>query len=250
MNDRVSRYPDSEALAQAAAELFIELVNDAIAERGQCHVALAGGATPRATYAALARETCAARVDWSRVQVYWGDERCVPPNSLDSDFRLAWETLLAHVPIPAEHVHRMRGELEPRAAMEEYDALLHQAFPGVSWPRFDLILLGLGTDGHTASLFPGTAALAETERWVAANFVPQLDAWRLTLTLPAINHAANILFLVSGARKAEILREALRPADHSAPLAARRVHPIHGTLRWLVDAEAAALLGTGYINEE
>jgi 6-phosphogluconolactonase len=225
-------YPDAATLARAAAERFVTLAKEAVAAQGQFVVALAGGSTPQATYALLATEEWATRVDWSRVHVLWGDERCVPPGHAESNYRMAREALLDQVPIPADHVHRIRGELPPHQAATAYEAEL-RAVLGAGG-RFDLILLGMGADGHTASLFPNTTAVEEREQTVVAVYVERLQAWRVTLTLPAINDARHALFLVSGSTKAD----ALSRVRAGEPLPAALVHPIQGHLIWLVDQDA------------
>jgi 6-phosphogluconolactonase len=246
----VEVYPDAERLAGATAEHFVSLAREAIASQGRFAVALAGGSTPRAAYALLARDTLATRLDWSRVHVFWGDERCVPPDHADSNYRMARQALLDHVPLPAENVHRMRGELEPAQAAAEYEQSLRAFFTSVSRDqtaeppaRFDLILLGMGDDGHTASLFPGTAAIREQTRWVMAHFVEKLDAWRITLTPAAINAAANVTFVVSGSGKAQRLGQVLTGPRQPDVLPAQIVNPDYGRLRWLVDEAAATALG-------
>jgi 6-phosphogluconolactonase len=245
---------DPESLARAGAEHFVAFATAAIAARGRFAVALSGGETPRDMYAELARPPLLDRVDWSRVHVFWGDGRCVPPDHPDSNYRMARETLLDHVPLPAANIHRIQGEIEPEQAALEYEQELRGVFSGSpdraasgdagEPPRFDLILLGMGEDGHTASLFPGTPALRERRRWVVAQRVEKLDAWRITLTLPVINAAADVLFLISGAKKAKALSRVLAdapPAD-AEDLPARLVAPTAGRIIWLVDAAAAALL--------
>jgi 6-phosphogluconolactonase len=200
--DQVQAYPDMAGLARAAAEYFVTLSAIAIAAHERFTVALAGGSTPRAMYALLTLDEFATRVDWSRVQVFWGDERCVPPDHPDSNYRMARTTLLDHVPLPVGNVHRIHGELEPVQAATEYQEVL-RAFFSPSYvgreidqtpvARFDLILLGMGDDGHAASLFPGTAALGEQERWAMAHYVDKLGEWRITLT-PALLNAAAISY--------------------------------------------------------
>jgi 6-phosphogluconolactonase len=241
----VRTYPDPASLARAAAEHFVTLAAEAIAARGRVAVALSGGSTPRATYALLATEEFAAQLDWSRVHVFWGDERCVPPDHPDSNVRLARETLLDHVPLPAGNVHRIHGEVEPEAAAQAYAAEL-RAFFGTQWPSFDLVLLGMGNDGHTASLFPGSAALRETARPVVAVRAEYQDrpAHRVTLTPPAINAARQVLFLVAGAAKAETLQAVLEGPAGRFP--AQRIRPTSGRLTWQVDIEAASRL-KGYV---
>ena len=236
----IRTYPEAASLARAAAEHFVTLATAAIAARGQFVVALSGGSTPRTTYALLASDEFAARVDWPRVRVFWGDERCVPPDHPDSNYRMAREALLDKVPIPAENVHRMRGELPPDQAAAAYQAEL-EAVLGAGG-RFDLILLGMGANGHTASLFPGTAALHEQTRWAVAHYVDKLRAWRVTLTPVAINAAAHVISIVSGAGKAERLREVVTGPYQPDILPAQIVRPTDGRLLWLVDAAAAVHL--------
>lgn len=229
------------ALAEEAANHFVEVAAKALTELGTFRVALSGGATPRSLYARLASEPFLSRVDWGRVQVFWGDERCVPPDHPDSNYRLAHELLLSKVPVRPENVYRMRGEAaDPDLAAAEYAGELQTAF-GLKRgerPRFDLILLGMGTDGHTASLFPHSPALREVTRLAVAAYVEAVKGYRITLTLPVLNSAASVLFLVSGGDKAERLRGALggKPS-HAAP--ASMVRPERGTLQWIVDRAAA-----------
>lgn len=233
--------PNPAAVARAAAERIVALAAAAIAGRGRFSMALAGGGTPEATYSLLASDEFAARVDWPRVHVFWGDERCVPPDDPGSNFRMADAALLSQVPIPVGNVHRMCGELEPQAAAEDYAGEL-RAFFATPWPRFDLILLGMGNDGHTASLFPGSAALRETGRPVVSVTAHYQDrpACRVTLTPRAINEAREVLFLVTDAAKAEILRAVLE--GPKGPYPAQQIHPTSGQLTWLVDAAAASEL--------
>ncbi len=232
-------YPDSAALAEAAAEHFVDHARQALAQRPRFAVALSGGTTPQAAYMRLAVPDFARQVDWPRVHIFWGDERCVPADHVDSDFRMAREALLNHIPLPPQNIHRLRGELEPRQAATDYAQDL-RAFFGEAAPCFDLVLLGLGEDGHTASLFPGTAALRENEKWVAANWVEKLHTWRLTLTPPVINQALQATFIVSGAHKAEIVCEVLtgpyQPEVWPAQLVKAR------QVVWLADAAAASLV--------
>jgi 6-phosphogluconolactonase len=251
-NQGVEAYSAAASLARGAADHFVALAGEAIARRGRFAVALAGGSTPKAMYALLATDEYADRVDWARVHVFWGDERCVPPDHPDSNYRMARETLLDHVPLPVGYVHRMRGEMAPAQAAAEYERTLRTFFSspaagregGDEEPtaRFDLILLGMGDDGHTASLFPGTAVIDEQTRWVVAHYVEKLSAWRVTLTPVVINAAANVTFIVSGAGKAERLRQVLAGPYQPHTLPAQIVRPDYGRLRWLVDAAAAALL--------
>ena len=251
----IEEYPDAERLAQAVADHFVRLARQAVANNGRFAVALAGGSTPRVAYTLLAGNEFATRVDWSHVHVFWGDERCVPPDHADSNYGMAREALLEHVPLPPENVHRIRGELAPAQAAAGYENALRaffsppaedrQANGETNVARFDLILLGMGDDGHTASLFPGTVAVSEHTRWVMANFVEKLDSWRITLTSAVINAAANVTFVVSGSGKAERLRQVLTGPYQPDALPAQLVNPDRGRLRWLVDEAAATLLKGG-----
>jgi 6-phosphogluconolactonase len=251
----VEMYPDAEALAEAAATLFVTLTREAIAARGRATVALSGGSTPLGLFRRLATPQFVSQTNWSKIHLFWGDERFVPPDHPDSNYGAARQALIEHVPIPADQVHRMRGELPPETAAEEYERELRAFFAQgrdlSSWPRFDLLFLGLGADGHTASLFPGAAVLHETSRWVVAYFadaaprptLPGLThAWRITLTPPVINAARTVAFLVSGADKAECLEQVLAGPEQPDLIPAQIVRPTEGHLRWLVDAAAAAEL--------
>jgi 6-phosphogluconolactonase len=241
---RVAVVPDAEALVRLAAGEVARRAGEAVRARGRFAVALAGGSTPQALHRLLADPAAPyrQRVDWRRTHVFFGDERCVPPDHPDSNFGAARAALLAHVPVPAGQVHRLRGEdPAPARAAADYERELRAlgAAPG-QVPRLDLVVLGLGEDGHTASLFPGTAALLERERLVLANHVPQLGAWRLTVTLPLLAAARAALFLVSGARKAGAVAAVL--ADAGRELPAGRVRLDDGDLGWLLDGAAAARL--------
>lgn len=229
---------DADGLARVAASRFVALASAAVAERGQFAVALAGGSTPRPVYTLLAGQPLAGEVDWARVEVFWGDERCVPPDHADSNYRMARRVLLDRVPISREHVHRIRGELPPQEAAAAYWLVLQEDLGGDG--RFDLILLGMGADGHTASLFPDTPAVSERERSVVAVYVKKLDVWRATLTLPVINAARHVMFLVTGQEKAD----ALARVHAGEPLPAAMVQPSDGHLTWLVDRDAASKLAT------
>jgi len=229
----VERFADAAAVARACAERFCAAAQKK--SNGRFFVALAGGNSPRATYALLAQPPYRDRVPWENLQIYFGDERCVPPDHPDSNYRMAQETLLSHVPLTAEQVHRIPGELPPMEAADDYAIQLRPA--GVP-PRFDLILLGMGPDGHTASLFPGTAALNETNLPVMAVYVPKLDAWRVTLTAPILSNAAEVIVSAPGAEKADALKLALEGPPGSVPI--QLVQP--ASLTFLVDRAAAAKL--------
>jgi 6-phosphogluconolactonase len=240
MGVEIKIVPDNAALAQAAAQEFHHLAEAAVRERGRFCVALAGGNTPRAIYSLLASEH--RQLPWDSIHIFFGDERHVPPDHPDSNFRMASESLLSKVPILQKNVHRIRAELDAEAAAEQYDQELREFFQLIDhdWPRFDLILLGLGDDGHTASLFPGSKALTEMSRRVVANWVEKLQTFRITLTYPVLNHGAEVMFLVSGASKAQILSQVLRLGAKEYP--AQNVQPASGRLLWLVDKDAGSLL--------
>ncbi len=240
----VEIFPDRNALVRAEAERVVTLAREAIAARGRCLLALSGGSTPKPLYELLATQPYAGQIDWSRVHLFWGDERCVPPDHPESNYRMTREALIDRVPLPADNVHRIRGEDDPQQAAEAYERTLRQFFGPDDPPRrsFDLVLLGMGPDGHTASMFPGTAAPGETRRWVMAVHIERpRDMWRVTLTTVVLNAAADVTFLVAGADKAARLEEVLHEPGER-PLPAQRIHPTHGALHWMVDAAAAAQL--------
>lgn len=245
-NRIVRRLANVNEVSRAAAEEFVRIAKAACTARDRCTVAMAGGSTPRLLYQLLAAEPFRSQVDWARVEFFWGDERAVPPGHADSNFGMANQALLTKLAMPAAQVHRMEAERADRdVAARAYQAELARVF-GVSLegdpPVLDLVLLGMGADGHTASLFPHTAALKETRRWVVANHVPKLNADRLTMTYPMLNRAANVLFLVAGADKALVLVQVLEgPPDHDR-LPSQAIQPAAGSLTWLVDAAAAASL--------
>lgn len=235
---------DAAALAQEGAKRFAEAAEAATGRAGRFTVALAGGSTPKRLYEVLAAEPYRSRVPWNRTHVFCGDERAVPTEHRDSNFGMAQASLLVGVPIPPRQVHRMAGEREDlEAAAREYEADIAETFgvpPGGDPPAFDLILLGIGADGHTASLFPHTDALRETRRWVVRNHVPKLKADRLTFTLPILNRARTILFLVSGPDKAPTLRDVLEGPPDPERLPAQLIRPSGGRVIWLADGPAAA----------
>lgn len=231
-------YETPQELAEAAARDFATLAEEAIGERGRFAVALAGGSTPRATYEVLAGDY-AGRIDWDSVHLFFGDERGVGPDHEDSNYRMAREALLDHVPVGG--VHRMRGELPLGDAAAAYEEELREFF-GEDPPRFDLILCGLGEDGHTLSLFPETSALDVTDRWVVANPVLKLETTRLTLTVPVANAASTVIFLVAGEGKAAALREVLEGDADPRAYPAKLVRPESGELIWMADRAAAGSL--------
>ncbi len=238
--------PDLGAAARLAAARVARRCAAAVAERGECALALAGGDTPRALYTLLASEPFRTDIPWGQVRVFWGDERGVPPTDPRSNYRMAYETLLPHVPIPPDRIHRMPAERpDGAAAAEEYAGLLRAHLPASTdgVPRLDLALLGLGADAHTASLFPGTPVLRET-RLVFSYDVPDLGTSRMTLTLPMLNHAGEVLFLVSGASKARALAAVLEGPRDPDTVPAQGVKPAGGQVVWIVDAAAASRLSS------
>jgi 6-phosphogluconolactonase len=243
---RLEVFRGYEALIEAAAEKFIRVGAGAIEEKGRFAVALSGGSTPRPLYAMLAGKF-AGSIDWSCVHLFWGDERCVPPDDPRSNYRMVRESLLDGVSIPLANVHRIHGEEDPKTAAAEYEKELRSFFAGIRGdgpPRvgFDLVLLGMGDNGHTASLFPGLPAVTEKERWVMAQFVEVVSMWRITLTPVVINAAEHVFFLVSGADKAERLRDVLDGPVRPEKLPAQAIKPGRGQLLWLVDDGAAGCL--------
>jgi glucokinase len=234
-------FAGSAEVAKAAKEEFLLAAKSAIGARGRFAVALAGGNTPKEMYESLA----GAEIDWKKVHLFFGDERCVPPDHPGSNYRMVREALISKVAIPEGNVHRVPTErASPARAAFEYEGEIREFFKlgPADAPRFDLVLLGMGADGHTASLFPGTAALTERERLVVAHWVPRLDSQRITLTLRALNGAAAVHFLVVGEEKAAAVRSVLQPAPGEAALPARLVHPSSGRLVWMLDRAAAAKL--------
>lgn len=237
--------PDAEAVALRAADLFASAAQEAAAARGRFAVALSGGETPRALYRLLARQQFSQKIPWRRVQLYWGDERCVPPDDPASNYAMASDSFIKHVPIAEGNVHRMRGEDAPAAAAQAYDVVLRglaaQERPRAEVPVFDLVLLGLGRDGHTASLFPHSDALAEEERFCVATEAPD-GTPRLTVTAPVINAARRVWLLATGPEKSGMVAEVLEGLRVPRAVPAQGVSPVHGTLTWLLDEAAAAEL--------
>ncbi len=228
-------------LEEAAAAEFLQIVSNVLSKRALCHIALAGGGTPRRVYRLVGSGSQKMEIDWDRVHLFFGDERMVPPTDSDSNYRMVYAELISHVPIPAVNVHRMRGEVPAEDAAAMYDEELAAIFQA-KINTFDLILLGLGKDGHTASLFPGTDAVEETLRSVRAVHVPWYGSWRTTLTFPIINRAREVIFLVSGKSKASIVHRLMTAAGPAVELPASLIRPENGNLRWMLDSEAAELL--------
>jgi 6-phosphogluconolactonase len=238
--------PDSAALSRAAADEFLRAARAAIEKRARFTVALSGGSTPKAIFGLLAADEAEGRnkLAWDKVQVFFGDERHVPPDHPDSNYRMASEALLSKVPIPTANVHRVRAELDAALAAAEYESELRSVFGSRAGeiPRFDLIMLGMGPDGHTASLFPGSAALKEQTALVCANWVEKFNSHRITFTYPLLNAADEVMFVAGGADKAEMLRNVLRGDPSGRTYPAQGVRPVAGRLLWLVDEAAAGKL--------
>ena len=241
----ITVHTDPDRLADLVAERLIALSTTAIAQRDAFHLALSGGSTPKRLYQALAGKKRQSRIEWNRIHLYFGDERAVPPTHADSNYRMAREALIDHVQIPADNVHRMAASpehIEQDAAA--YAELLSSRLPrnAAGLPSFDAILLGLGPDGHTCSLFPDTPILDETTRSVAPVHVARLDSWRLSLTYPVLNAARHLMFLVAGADKAAILRRICQSATRSADLLPVERIRAQGQVEWHLDQAAAAEL--------
>lgn len=234
-------FPDDESLSRTAAELFVVEAKAAVQKKDRFAVALSGGGTPRRTYQILAGPTYRDQVEWEKVHVFWGDERCVPPGDPKSNERMARRALLDHVPVLSDQVHPIRCAESPEDSANQYEALLRAQFgPGPA--AFDLVLLGLGENGHTASLFPGTSVVEEQKRWVAAVYLPEQDLYRITLTAPIINMAGKIVFLVSGEGKAKVLKAVLEGPSNPRHFPAQMIKPADGELVWLVDHKAGQML--------
>lgn len=230
--------PDAMALFHYGAGLFSRLCRESIDRTGFFTVALSGGSTPRGLFGQLAAEPYRSHISWGDIHFFWGDERCVPPDHPDSNFRMVYEALLSRVPVKDSHIHRPWAEdPDPARAAALYEAEIQQFFSlrNNEFPRFDLILLGMGEDGHTASLFPGSPALQEESRIFVSNYVEKLQAHRLTLTFPAINSASHVAVLLSGKSKAPVLKRVLEN-DNSYPI--QQVSPVHGKLLYIADHEA------------
>jgi 6-phosphogluconolactonase len=252
---------DPAALGRRAAQYFLEMASEAVQARGRARIAISGGSTPKTTFALLADPNgpWRAHMPWDALDLYWVDERCVPPDQADSNYRMTREAMLDHVPLKPEQIHRIEGELDPEAAAARYESELRNGFrlEGAETPRFDLVALGMGPDGHTASLFPHTEAIHELSRLSIANHVPQQkDSWRITLTWPVINHASSVFFLIAGNDKAAVLNEVLTGPRDPERLPSQLIWPASGILTLILDKAAAALLpatdaeGCGFLERE
>jgi len=245
-NREVRILADANSIAQTAAAEFLEAARQAVSEKGSFSVALAGGSTPKALYGLLATNPLLqAKVPWSKIQFFFGDERHVPPNDAESNFRMAEEAMLGKAPVDPKQVHRIKGEKRNAAqAAEEYEQDLRASFrlQAGQFPRFDLVLLGMGPEGHTASLFPGTKALKEERRLVVSNWVGKFYTDRITLTPPVLNNAARLIFMVHGEEKAPALKAVLEGPYEPEQLPAQMIQPKQGKVLWLVDPSAASML--------
>jgi 6-phosphogluconolactonase len=245
MSDDIRIQPTLMALSTSAADIVIQTAHTAISKHGRFSISLSGGSTPRSLFALLAQPKYRDQIDWRLVDIFWGDERCVPPNHPDSDYGMARAALLDRLPDTAQPViHRMEGELDPHEAAQRYEAILREYFGPETSTSFDLLLLGLGEDGHTASLFPHTQPIHETTLWVAGHYVPKLTAYRLTLTPPILNRSKTVLFLVAGKSKASVLSKVIYGDRNPDEFPSQIIKPESGNLIWLIDQEAASELTT------
>jgi 6-phosphogluconolactonase len=249
--DVVDVFADTQALTAAAAQRFLQLASKAVSDRGVFSVALSGGSTPKMLYRLLATDkTLRAEIPWSRIHFFFGDERHVPPDDAESNFRMASEAMFQVLRTERLHLHRVLGELASAArAAEEYEEDLREFFEqrGLlegGFPRFDLAFLGMGPDGHTASLFPDSSGLLETNRWVVANWVEKFKTDRITLTFPVLNSSAEVILFVAGPEKASVVAQVLRNGATSLKFPVQKVRPRHGIKRWMLDAAAAAEIET------
>src|SRR5271163_4279151 len=226
--------PTPAATARAAAQLFTDAAVKAAAARGLARIAISGGTTPKTMFGLLAdpAEPFLKQVPWDKLDLYWVDERCVPPDHAESNYRMTREALLSKVPLPAERVHRMEGELDPEVAAARYESTIRNTFKleGAETPTFDLVLLGMGPDGHTASLFPHTEGLHEMSRIVIPNQVPQKDAWRVTLTWPVITQGREVAFLIEGKEKTEMVKQVFTGPYDPETTPAQLIRPASGKL--------------------
>ena len=246
--------PSPAEVAKASAELFTSSIVSAVSARGQARVAISGGSTPKAMFALLAdpAQPYFAQIPWSSLQLFWVDERCVPPTDSDSNFHMTDLNLLSKVPLPPANIHRMEGELDPEVAAARYESEIRNAFKleGAETPTFDLILLGMGDDGHTASLFPHTEAIDSMAHIVTANHVPQKDTWRITLTWPVINQGREVAFVIAGKDKAPVLARVLTGPYDPETLPSQLIRPSSRKLTMLLDTAAAAELPSGITSLE
>jgi 6-phosphogluconolactonase len=237
-------FPDHESMSHRGASIITVLTGNAIASGRRCRIALSGGITPLRMFGLL----CTAYkkdIRWDLTELFWVDERCVPPDHEDSNYGRTCEALLSGLDIPGENVHRIKGEMNPAEAAIEYEKDLRRSFGDAVLPVFDLVILGIGSDGHIASLLPGSPALDEKDHLAIPVYAEHLKSWRITLTLPVLNNAAHILFLVSGRKKAAVLKKIMDQGEESRSYPAGLIEPVHGSVTWLIDREAGSLLKQG-----
>jgi 6-phosphogluconolactonase len=236
----IRRFDSLPELQRAAAQTIADVLKEAVHFRGNASIALSGGTTPEPVYALLGAEPLCSHIDWNTIHFFWGDERCVPPDHAESNYRMVHNALLKNIAVPEENVHRIEAERPPDEAAALYEKEIRKFSDPFPIPQMDITLLGMGEDGHTASLFPGTPVLQETQRLVADVFVPKLNAHRISMTYPLINHSRTILILAAGAEKATVAKEVLEGEPGRFPI--QMVRPVSGRLVWYMDAGAASLL--------
>jgi 6-phosphogluconolactonase len=231
---------DVASISHDVADRLVQIAKEIIAERGRFTFCLSGGSTPKSLFELMASDAYRNKFDWDHVHVFWGDERSVPPDHADSNYRMANEAMLSKVPIPKANVHRMEAEAaDLPGAAAAYETMLRSFFGDL--PNFDVLLLGMGPDGHTASLFPGSQALTEQQKWCVPNWVEKFNTWRMTLTYPVLNHSERVFFLAGGKDKADVLKTVLEDT-HKVTYPCQGVKPDHGVLVWFIDMAAAARL--------
>ncbi len=239
----IAIYPDIQTLSTEAAQFIVRLANEAIVSHGRFTIALSGGSTPKATYSLLGSEPYRSQIDWTQVEIFWSDERCVPPDDKESNYALAQQVLLSNIPIPTNQIHRMPADTSDRdAASQAYEREMQRTFSTDSIPNFDLIQLGMGPEGHTASLFPHQESLHEQQRLVMPVNVPKPPPPRLTFTPPLLNAAKHVLFLVAGSEKADALKAVLEGEYEPDEYPAQIVRPVNGDGTWMLDTSAAGKL--------
>ncbi len=243
LKPRVQVLSDLEAISHKAAEVFVNVSRTCTASQGKFSVAISGGSTPRKLYSLLGSAEYSPQVEWQRVHFFWVDERCVPKEHEESNFKAAFDRLLSKISLPDENIHRVKGEEDPDQAAREYEEEVRKFFGMPGLPMFDLVILGIGEDGHTASLFPGSKLLKERIRLAAPVYLKKPNRNRITLTLPVLNNAAQIIFLVAGQSKAGIVYEILGDGQRKERYPAGLINPAQGDLTWLIDREAAQKLG-------
>jgi len=241
-NQKIEVLSDLEALSHRAASIFVSASRNSIAAKKRFAVAISGGSTPRRLYTILGSETYRDQVDWQSVHFFWADERCVSKDDEASNFKMAFDAFLSKIALPEENIHRIKGEEAPDKAARDYEKEIRRFHGGSEWPEFDLIILGVGEDGHTASLFPGSKAIEETIRLAIPVYLEERKKNRVTLTLPVLNNADQVLFLVAGHSKAAVLSEIFGEAERRKLLPAGLINLVHRNMVWLIDQEAAGKL--------